>query len=200
VSGVRAPRRADRGQALLEYALIIIVIGVTALFIVRRFGISVRCKLLESTAAVARADVPGLSGCPGAGQALASEDAEGSSPAPLPLLLEVMGRPPPPPAAPPPPSQPQSQPLRFTSPPCRAPCTSCSHVCTMTVAGTGPITWRKMPDDNCSFFNLTSSSGATTTYQGFIPAGSSGSSCRLHYQACDASGQCIDWNGGISWG
>ncbi len=104
---------------MLEYVLIIIVIGLIALFMVRQFGISVRCKLLESTAAVTRADVPGLSGCPGAESLAAEEedDFEGSAPPQAKVLLEagseasVARAPPvpvaaPPPAAPPPPPPP----------------------------------------------------------------------------------------------
>ena len=73
-------QRPDRGQTMLEYVLIIIVIGLTSMFIVRQFSISVRCKLLESTAAVTQEDVPGLSGCPGVEQLLAKEGGLGSSP------------------------------------------------------------------------------------------------------------------------
>lgn len=77
---------------------------------------------------------------------------------------------------------------------------SCFHACTLTAGSPGEaITWRKMPDDTCRFFNLTTTSGATTTYQGVVPTAPRGSSCRIHYQACDAYGRCVDYYSGVVW-
>jgi hypothetical protein len=118
-----AARLSNRGQTLLEYALIIIVIGLTATFIAQRLGVSIRCKILEATVATTGETVPGLSGCPGAEDLLADdEDSGGPAPPQQVVRLEVLGwtmaefaptpvvpaspPPPPPPAVPPPPPTP----------------------------------------------------------------------------------------------
>lgn len=56
-----------------------------------------------------------------------------------------------------------------------------------------------MPDDTCWFFSLTNPNSPTTTYQGVVPTAPRGSTCRIHYQACDARGSCVDYYSGVVW-
>ena len=107
----------SRGQAILEYVLVILVVSLVVLYVVRPLGRSIRCSFLQATAAATGESPPGLEECSFEESLLAKAPEEFRSTSLLMAPLQVGGAAvtrelpvrtstPPPAAAPPPPVPP----------------------------------------------------------------------------------------------
>jgi Flp pilus assembly pilin Flp len=98
-------RRARRGQSIVEYLLIVVLVSLTVVFAINQYGATIRSKI-DCATEVLSALVSGSksSGTPGCGGQFAAARTPASLPEPAGVPIEAAGRPAieAPPAAPPP--------------------------------------------------------------------------------------------------